>query len=120
MKRDLGLLRRILLVIEAADDGRGRDFKIEFDDVEPEIVYGHLKLLLEALFIDGIESQAIGHELIYPTRLTWEGHDFLDAIRDDNIWQKTQAALVKVSGGASVEVVKAFAVYAAKEILGIQ
>ncbi len=35
-------------------------------------------------------------------RLTWDGHDFLDSIRDPVIWQETKEG-VKKAGGFSLE-----------------
>ncbi len=40
-----------------------------------------------------------------PSRLTWEGYDFLDACRDETRWNEAKGVLSKM-GGASVDIVK--------------
>ena len=41
-------------------------------------------------------------------RLTWAGHDYLDAVRDPKIWHKTKEATDKV-GSWTFEIVKELA-----------
>lgn len=54
--------------------------------------------------------------------MTWNGHEFLDAVRDPEIWQKTKDGASKV-GSASIEflweMAKAYAKHLAKERLGM-
>ena len=38
------------------------------------------------------------------SRLTWEGHDFLDAIQDDTIWAKPKESVLKPTLSASLDV----------------
>lgn len=38
-------------------------------------------------------------------RLTWEGHDFVDAVRDNDIWKKTRQG-ANAAGGFSVDLLK--------------
>ncbi|MDN5568442.1 MAG: DUF2513 domain-containing protein, partial [Paracoccus sp. (in: a-proteobacteria)] len=39
------------------------------------------------------------------TRMTWEGHDFLESVRDDKVWQKTKGYLKDI-GGVGIDVLK--------------
>jgi hypothetical protein len=42
--------------------------------------------------------------------LTWQGHEFLDSVRDPDIWQKTKARVAPVATaafGVMLEVAKA-------------
>ena len=52
-------------------------------------------------------------------RLTNEGHDFLDSIRDDGIFAAVKEKLAIVSGTASLAAIKALADGAVKEVLGL-
>jgi len=56
-------------------------------------------------------------------RLTSKGHDFLEAVRDDGIWQKTKDGVAAV-GGATLGIVSEIAIAYVKqkvtEKLGIQ
>ena len=51
--------------------------------------------------------------------LTWAGHDFLDAIKDQGIWDQTKTKLKEVGGPASLDVVKAVAVSIMTSALGL-
>ena len=39
-------------------------------------------------------------------RLTWAGHEFLDQVRSDTVWEKTKALVLKNTGSLSLEAVK--------------
>jgi len=42
--------------------------------------------------------------------ITNQGHDFLDAIRDEGLWQKTKDTVSETGGNATLEIVKALAI----------
>ena len=88
MKRDLDIVRAILLSAEEEDNSRLE----EFDD---QVVGYHAKIMHEAGLIDAqlIEEYSGGMKKVRECRiksLTWDGHDYIDAMRDDNIWNKTK------------------------------
>jgi hypothetical protein len=56
-----------------------------------------------------------GYVLGLEFRLTNSGHDYLDAVRSDNIWQQTQTAVAETGGSAVLEIVKALAIGFAKK-----
>ena len=92
MKRDMDLVRTILLAIEERpNDSRMQPLQIE--NAEPAIVFGHVELLHEAGLIQGrdVTPQGTPFRKIVPLRLTWAGHEFLDAVRRDAVWQKVKA-----------------------------
>lgn len=83
MKRDMDLVRRILLEIEESDEWRSG--AITYEDVDDEVVSYHVMLLFEAGLIDAIDVST--NTLRWHARsLTWHGHEFLDAARDDTRW----------------------------------
>jgi hypothetical protein len=41
--------------------------------------------------------------------LTWEGQDYLDAVRSNTVWGKTKEAINKSAESATFDVVKAIA-----------
>jgi len=96
MKRDMELCRRILLDLENKSFGTGL-IKVDYNAVDPTIVAYHIKLLAEAGLIDA-QDISKGDRLRWRVKsITWEGHDFLDAIKDDSRWSKTKE-FVKESG----------------------
>lgn len=71
----------------------------------------HLRLLMEKGFLDAIETGVSSNpfnQIIRVWRLTWLGHEFLDSIRDPEIWSKTKEGAV-ASGGFSLEIIGALA-----------
>jgi len=109
MNRDLKLVKAILLQLEKKEDFRfikDEDFKIEgFDQ---RLVQYHLVILVEAGFIQGASSRRNGDHAIIdanPERLTWEGHEFLDAIRSPVIWRKVK----NIGGQIAFDSIKKYA-----------
>ncbi len=100
MKREMDLVRDLLLQIEQFDQGYGGDVEIEAGDYEPQVVAEHLRLLLEARLIEGdaVPDDEYAFDHVLPTRLTWLGHDFLDAVRDPEIWKKTKEGALSAKG----------------------
>ena len=100
MKREMDLVRDLLLQIEQFDQGYGGDVEIEAGDHEPQVVAEHLRLLLEARLIEGdaVPDDEYAFDHILPTRLTWLGHDFLDTVRDPEIWKKTKEGALSAKG----------------------
>ncbi|MFC6486352.1 DUF2513 domain-containing protein [Nitratireductor sp. GCM10026969] len=93
----------LLLSIEEQDQGKDDDIGVDAPGYEPAIVNGHLRLLKEAALSDAYEvpdETDIFHYVL--TRLTWRGHEFLDTIRDPEIWRQTKGGVSKI-GTASVE-----------------
>lgn len=94
MKRDMELCRKILFAIEERYvDAAIYNLKIEGYSQE-EISYNS-GLLFDAGLISAYKSQnADNHLYMFAVgHLTWEGHDFLDKIREDTIWNKTKKVI---------------------------
>jgi hypothetical protein len=92
MKRDMDLIRDQLLGIERLDDGTDEDVSLDRGEWSPALFQGHLRLLKEGGLIDAHEVPDDEDDFTHhvPVRLTWAGHDFLDAIRDPEVWAKTK------------------------------
>jgi len=93
MKRDMDLVRDLLLFIENDPrlDGtlwlspqKPQDVGVTNHSIE-EVAY-HLTMLVEAGFVKG----NTGMEMPAICKLTWNGHEFMDDIRDPDIWDKTK------------------------------
>ena len=117
MKRDLSLIRNILLSIEQHD-------KVDVE-CEDDILAQHILLLNERNFVKGIVAQEVlnGPPVIQQTmsyvRLTSAGHDYLNAVRDEGVWKKTVEKIGKLGGGVTLEIVVAIATEFIKEKLGM-
>ena len=118
MERDMDLVRRILHEVEKAPfDMGGVDVKLP--GVSDEALQNHLLLLWEADLIHAMDASGGGNPQYLPIRLTWIGHEFLDASRDDTLWNKAKGVVVKKTGGLTFEVLFALLKEWAKEaVLG--
>lgn len=111
MKRNWDTIRDILTRLEEITETkrilRLKDFP---DDRAHEISY-HAELLLEAGLIEGQMSKQIGPPVydFQLIRLTWEGHDFLDAVRSDLIWEKTKKSFLSLGLSMTFDLVKSVA-----------
>ena len=124
LKRDLNLIREVLLVAEAAKPEQHvalEDFEDSHSDRLEEISE-HVQLLDRVGFLDATISRALdsnGPRTFSINRIEWAGYDYLDAVRDPGIWAKTEQQLKKVGGSATLEVVKAVAVKIMSQTLGV-
>lgn len=118
MTRDLELARRILLAVEAHQEPVD-NIELQFDGEDPERVSYHVKLLAQAGLIDAEDTSSMGHFEWTPASLTWQGHEFLDAIRNESVWRTTKDIAADKGGALPFEVIKAIAVKALTSMLGI-
>lgn len=85
MIRNMNLIRLLLLRSEGDEEAEKacESFTVE------ERAY-HVQLLLDAGLVEGMAIRGASGEFTGAaiSRLTWTGHDFLDASRDDKTWNK--------------------------------
>lgn len=91
MKRDFELIRTVLLVLEEQAGASGYLAPGEIQGYPVETVAHHFRLLAEARLI---EAEPRGGELWFAQRLTWQGHEFLDAIRRRPVWNRMKETLL--------------------------
>ncbi len=118
MKLDLDLIRELLVKLEEkgsshetkfvrADD---EDMAVEGFDLE-QIEYHLAQLWKSGLIETGGSGSGIGASGDFFFRdLTWSGHEFVNAVRGKDVWQKTKDRLKPVGGwtlGIAGDVAKA-------------
>jgi hypothetical protein len=101
MKRDMELVREILLKVEELS------FDSTFHDIgvagrSPKEISYHVMLLHEAGFIEAMDLGVCWK----PMRLTHSGKGFLDAARSETVWKKAKTAVVKSTGVLTLEGLK--------------
>lgn len=108
MKRDLALIRDLLLRIEATP--ANRDARLDTTEVDEDVVHEHLEMLIDAGLIEGtVLAAGSGHARIYDVRvkrLTWTGHEFLANAQNEGAWAKTLEFVRSKGGAVSLEIVK--------------
>lgn len=109
MKRDLSLIRLMLLRIEELAGIKPELNLADFADLPAtrECLLFHTRLLIEARFIRACIVERKQEARI--VRLTFAGCDYLDAIRDDDVWHKIREHLKSFGNSAAIETVKALA-----------
>lgn len=118
MKRNMDLIRDLLLYVE--DQPPGEIIQtVTYDDekyTEAE-VFGHLKLLINANFIDGKLQMTHDRGGLFMARdLTMAGHDFIDAIRNDTVWNQTKEKVSAIGGSVAMEIIKDIALYYGRQL----
>ena len=88
----MDVVRWILLHVEEA-----KQPVQSIPDCPPDVFAYNAALLIEEGFLDG---RVIRGPKGYPTgalilRMTWRGHEFLDAARSDTVWQTAKEKMLK-------------------------
>lgn len=115
MKRDLDLIRQILIETEGEETASLSAY------TEDQINY-HKALIKEAGFAEGIihykntEPSNIP-DLAILRRLTWEGHEFLDKAKNEKTWNKAKSLIKDKGLSLSMEAVKIALSEAVKALL---
>jgi hypothetical protein len=114
MKRDMGLIRDLMLKLEALEFPHnavltlsGGDEELAVDGYSHDQISYHLILIREAGFLQDANYSAMRGGISFKA-FSWEGHDFLDSVRDPDVWERTQSTMKK-AGGFSFDLVKAMA-----------
>lgn len=104
MRRDMDLVRLLLQRIE--EDGQISDIP---GFSTPQVIY-HVEILVEAELLDGsVIKDGEGESFsAVVNRLTWRGHEFLDASRDNKIWKSAKEEILKQGGAWTFSILTEF------------
>lgn len=129
MKRDMDLVRNLLLFFESRQEHTLMYFDLSgIDGYEPDTIAHHVTIMTEAGLLTPFtlttDDSPIGpqtvstHPNLIGYSLSWQGHEFLDAARQDNRWESAKR-LAKTVGGVGFEVLKDILVDLTRRGLGI-
>ena len=128
MKRNWDVVREILLAIEETSPkdgvlvavyGRIRK-KFDIKEVASQDIEYHLDLLIQGGFIRGeIDRGLENYYELTDGRMTWEGEDLLNDIRDDGVWKEAKSKAGKAWDTISLEVLKELAKAVTKGAQGL-
>jgi hypothetical protein len=115
MKRDMNLIRLLLLEVEAEEP------KPDLSAFTQDQQVYHMALCIEAGLIDG---SIINNNQGYPAgtaaiRLTWKGHEFLDAAKNDTLWKNAAEKIKKTGLSVSLSLLEDLLKKLAKDSLGL-
>lgn len=105
MKRDLDLIREIMLVLEDKME-YGKNFMsdklfeiMKNETLSIEKLAYHIGLLAESNFIKVKEHKNYNEVSVYVINtITSDGHDFIDTVREKNTWNVVKEMAVKIGG----------------------
>lgn len=105
--RDLDRIRELLIYLEE-QPGRYGDVPVAGEPYFRSSDGYQFQLMGQAGFIhDRGADLATGLPVL--VSITFAGHDYLDAIRNEGIWEQTKNAVAETGGGAALDIVKAVA-----------
>lgn len=114
------LIRKLVLAVEDAPT-QVLATGIDIDGFAAEEVGYHSYLLVDAGLAEGTDIGTV-HGFLPEWRLshlTWAGHDFADAARDDSRWAKATAVVKEKAGTVTFDVLKQVLAGLIKSGLGI-
>lgn len=96
MQRNMELVRTILLAVERDEDCS------EFEGFQNIEVRYHVAIMAQAGLVEAIDVTTMddAHPQAIVKGLTWFGHEFIDASRNQSIWEQGKAIVEKAGGGA--------------------
>jgi hypothetical protein len=120
MKRDMNLVRQLVLTIEAGTSGFAPRELTVVGYTQEQIGY-HLFIMLEAGLIRGtdVTVHAAKSPTAIATSLTWAGHEFADASRDEALWAKAMNQINETTGSVTIDLLKKLLTSLASSALGI-
>lgn len=116
MKRDIELIREILVTLEELESFDEPVIPDITDRTQHEVVY-HIKLLSEAGLIEAQNWSTDDGPVWVATSLTSSGHDFLDAARNNTIWEKAKSIVIDRGSVLTIDALKVALVQAARGAL---
>lgn len=122
MKRDMNLVREILLAIESEETGYAPN-GLSLEGYSQEQIGYHILILLEAGLVEGQKTTSMSSRSpsAIATRLTWTGHEFLDAARDKGRWKKALSIVQEKGGGAvTIGILTQLLSVLAKQSIGLE
>jgi hypothetical protein len=120
MKRDMDLIRKIVLAIEDGEHAQA-DHPLKIDGASESAIGYHAYLLVDAGLAEGIDATTRGSdgpEYIL-THLTWAGHEFADACRNETVWNQAKAKVKQSVGSVTFDVFKELLVSFLKGAVGL-
>ena len=120
MNRNWDTIRDVLIATESLEQDETLSLR-DFDSGRASEISYHVELLAESGLLNVTLKKRIGKgpKDFFIRRLTWAGHEFLDAIRDESVWSKTKSKIMSKGGSMTFDLVKDVAISIIKSALGL-
>ena len=120
MKRDMVLIRTILLELEKQPPGINVS-RLGIKDYDVQTIAYHAVIMADAdlLEVKSFSADSVnGYLDAYVERITWSGHDFLDSARNENNWKSVLGKVAEKAGSISFVLLKVLLSVGLKEAMG--
>jgi hypothetical protein len=119
MKRDLDLVRQLLLQIEGLPAGPPAQYRTS--EIEDPVLLAHFELVIASGLVNGkiSRSQSSRGDVISISGLTWEGHEWIEMVRSQSVWNATKSMLLDSGGALTYELTKEVAANLLRVRLGL-
>lgn len=117
-KRDLDLIRELLLGLEAGQE-------VDLSAYDQQHVFYNIYLIIDARLADGVVTWGIdsyGKRIPHAaslSHLTWAGQDFLASARNSEVWRKATGEVARKGLDVSLDVLKALLSAYIRQQLGL-
>jgi hypothetical protein len=114
------LIRKLVLAVEEAPSGYAPD-DLHVEGYTAEQIAYHAHLMVQAGLATGIDATHLGSSgpEAQITSLTWDGHEFADASRDEARWKKAMGIVQDKGGAVTLDVLKDLLSHLARLGLGL-
>lgn len=121
MRRNLDLVRQLLLWMEARPEGRNVAWRIEIVGFTDEEIGYHAYLMNQAGLITAADATFSEHHSPHwvPMSITWAGHEFIAASRNFELWERAKKNVIGPAAGATFAVLLEWMKQEAKTRLGL-
>lgn len=123
MKRDMELIRKIVLAVEDHEHGYAPN-PLKIEGYTSEQIEYHAYILVQGGLAEGsfTSDMRSSSPTAHIKNLTWEGHEFAASAREDSTWHKVKAQ-VKSQGkqlsSMPLDIIKALLVLTLKSEFGL-
>lgn len=115
MERNLELIRLLLFWIKDNCDGvhTYSARQIRLDGYSLAEINFNLRLMMDSNFIalDPSPRANPNAKIIQFSRLTNDGFDFIDSIRENSVWNKVKSRITELGSSCTLEVIKELAIH---------
>lgn len=119
MVRDWELIRKILTIVEQKETTHLSLTPDSIDGYESTIVSYHIYIMKEAGLIEAkCHKPSNASITCFAFSLTWNGHEFLDKIRDESVWTKVKSTIKDKGIELSFDVIKVAATKILESMIG--
>jgi hypothetical protein len=117
VRRDWDCIRAILLALEDKGEATRLMRSSAVPDFDAETVCYHMQLMIEAGLINGKCKDGTTLYCVAKS-MTWQGHELLDKIRSQTVWNRIKSLAREQSLPLSVEAIKMLGSHALSSVIG--